>query len=162
MALRQPTKDDLRRLAESHNFELSAEEAEAYEAMLPDMFAALDALDQAPANLPDITYRERDPGTRPSRAADPMHVIFWTVWHVKIHYVRNAVDIKAACRNISCDQDVHLSAPKAVERLRARTLSFIPVECGHPTIRLGQVLSQTVSTNLSAGKDEDLPHIAAL
>lgn len=75
MALRQPTKDDLRRLAESHNFELSTEEAEAYEAMLPDMFVALDALDQAPANLPDITYRERDPGTRPSRENDPLNAI---------------------------------------------------------------------------------------
>ncbi len=75
MALRQPTKEDLHRLAAGHNFELSAEEAEAYEALLPDMFAALDALDQTPANLPEITYRERDPGNRPSREDDPLNAI---------------------------------------------------------------------------------------
>ncbi len=75
MALRQPTKEDLHRLAAGHNFELSAEEAEAYEALLPDMFAALDALDQAPANLPEITYHKRDPGNRPSRENDPLNAI---------------------------------------------------------------------------------------
>ena len=42
---------------------------------LPDMFAALDALDQAPANLPEITYRERKLGNRPSRADDPLNAI---------------------------------------------------------------------------------------
>ena len=75
MTLRKPTKDDLHRLAQANHFELSAEEAEAYEAMLPDMFAALDALDQAPANLPEITYRERESGNRPSRADDPLNAI---------------------------------------------------------------------------------------
>ena len=75
MTLRKPTKDDLHRLAQANHFELSTEEAEAYEAMLPDMFAALDALDQAPANLPEITYRERESGNRPSRADDPLNAI---------------------------------------------------------------------------------------
>ncbi|MCY4388793.1 MAG: amidase [Desulfurellaceae bacterium] len=75
MSLRKPTKDDFHRLAQANHFELSAEEAEAYEAMLPDMFAALDALDQAPANLPEISYREREPGSRPSRADDPLNAI---------------------------------------------------------------------------------------
>ena len=75
MPLRKPTRDDFHRLAQASHFELSAEEAEAYEAMLPDMFAALDALDQAPANLPEIRYREREPGNRPSRADDPLNAI---------------------------------------------------------------------------------------
>ena len=75
MPLRKPTRDDFRCLAHANHFELSAEEAEAYEAMLPDMFAALDALDQAPANLPEISYREREPGSRPSRADDPLNAI---------------------------------------------------------------------------------------
>ena len=75
MTLRKPTQDELQRLAQANHFELNAEEAEAYEAMLPDMFAALDALDQTPANLPDITYRDRDPGNRPSREDDPLNAI---------------------------------------------------------------------------------------
>ncbi|MBI3301481.1 MAG: amidase [Deltaproteobacteria bacterium] len=75
MALRQPTADDLRRLAAANHFELSTEEVEAYQSLMPDMFAALDALDQMPANLPAITYRERDPGRRPSRQEDPLNAI---------------------------------------------------------------------------------------
>lgn len=75
MALRQPSADDLRRLAVANHFELSAEEVEAYQSLMPDMFAALNALDQAPAHLPTITYHERDPGRRPSRQADPFNAI---------------------------------------------------------------------------------------
>ena len=66
MALRKPTGDDLRRLAEAHNFELSEEEVEAFQSMLPGMFTSLDELDQKPSNLPAIAYRDRDPGIRPS------------------------------------------------------------------------------------------------
>src|SRR2546428_617467 len=75
MALRQPSADDLRRLAAANYFELSTEEVAAFQSLLPEMFAALDTLDQAPAQLPAITYRERDPGVRPSRQDDPLNAI---------------------------------------------------------------------------------------
>ena len=75
MALRKPTDDDLRRLAEAHHFELSADELEAFQAKMPGMFASLDELDQKPANLPPIAYRDRDPGTRPSPQDDPLNAI---------------------------------------------------------------------------------------
>src|SRR2546425_5220544 len=75
MALRQPTADELRRLAAVHNFALTNEELDAYQALMPAMFAMLDALDQTPTNLPEITYRERYPGRRPSRQEDPLNAI---------------------------------------------------------------------------------------
>lgn len=75
MALQTPTAEDLRRLAAANHFELNAEEVEVYQSLLPDMFAGLDALDQAPANVPAITYRERDPGRRPSSQEDPLNAI---------------------------------------------------------------------------------------
>ncbi|HEV8716979.1 MAG TPA: amidase [Candidatus Binatia bacterium] len=75
MALRQPTADELRRLAAAHNFELTGEELDAYQTLMPAMFALLDTLDQTPANLPDITYRERYSGRRPSRQEDPLNAI---------------------------------------------------------------------------------------
>lgn len=75
MPLRPPTADDLRRLAVAHHFELTNEEVEAYQALMPDMFAALDALDQMPSHLPPITYRDRDPGRRPSRQEDSLNAI---------------------------------------------------------------------------------------
>ena len=75
MALRKPSVDDLRRLAAAYHFEMTEEEAEAYQALMPDMFAALDTLDQQPSNLPTITHRERDPGRRPARQEDPFNAI---------------------------------------------------------------------------------------
>jgi amidase len=75
MALRQPGAEELRRLAAANHFELSPEEVETFQSLLPDMFAALNALDQAPPELPAITYRERDPGKRPSRQEDPFNAI---------------------------------------------------------------------------------------
>ena len=75
MTLRKPSAEDLRRLAAANHFEVTNEEVEAYLSLIPDMFAALDSLDQAPSNLPAITYRDRDPGRRPQRQDDPLNAI---------------------------------------------------------------------------------------
>jgi amidase len=75
MALRWPTPTDLHRLAAAHHFSLSDAEVSAYESLMPEMFSALDVLDQAPTPLPHIRYRERDRGRRPSRQDDPLNAI---------------------------------------------------------------------------------------
>lgn len=75
MALRKPSAEDLRRLAAANHFDVTNEEVDTYLSLIPDMFAALDSLDQAPSNLPAITYRDRDSGRRPSRQADPLNAI---------------------------------------------------------------------------------------
>ena len=49
MALQPPTAQHLRRLAEAHCFELAEEELAAFQSLLPGIFTALDALDQAPS-----------------------------------------------------------------------------------------------------------------
>ncbi len=75
MALREPTADQLRRLAAANYFELSDEELDAFRSLLPDMFAALNTLEQAPAQLPPIKYHERAVGSRPSPREDPFNAI---------------------------------------------------------------------------------------
>src|SRR3990172_5063994 len=75
MALRPPTAEQLRDLAQANYFELNDEEVAAFQSLLPGMFAALEALEQAPSNLPPIKYRERDAGCRPSREQDPLNAI---------------------------------------------------------------------------------------
>jgi len=75
MVLQWPTATDLHRLAAGHHFTLSEAEVNAYESLMPEMFAALEALDQEPAALPHIRYRERDPGKRPNRQDDPLNAI---------------------------------------------------------------------------------------
>src|SRR5215813_8239831 len=75
MALQPPTAQHLRRLADAHHFELTDDELAAFQSRLPDTFAALDNLDQAPSNLPPLVYCERDPGGRPSRESDPFNAV---------------------------------------------------------------------------------------
>jgi hypothetical protein len=55
MALQPPTAQHLRRLAEAQCFELAEEELAAFQSLLPGIFTALDALDQAPSNLRNQT-----------------------------------------------------------------------------------------------------------
>ncbi len=75
MALQPPNAQTLRRLAGTHRFELGDDELAAFQSLLPGVFAALDALDQAPSNLPRLVYYERNPGGRPSRENDPLNAI---------------------------------------------------------------------------------------
>ncbi len=75
MALRPPTAEDLRKMAAANYFELSADELADFQSLMPDMFTSLDQLDQMPAEPMAITYRERDPGSRPSRQEDPLNAI---------------------------------------------------------------------------------------
>lgn len=100
MALRRPSVEDLQRLAAANHFELSPEEVDAYQALLPDMFAALDALDQAPGQLPPLTYRERDPGNRPGRQEDPLNAI------VRRCSVKGATSGKLAGKRIGVKDNV--------------------------------------------------------
>jgi amidase len=75
MALQPPNAQQLRRLAGIHRFELGDDELAAFQSLLPGVFAALEALDQAPSNLPPLVYCERNPGGRPSRESDPFNAI---------------------------------------------------------------------------------------
>jgi amidase len=75
MALRLPTIEDLHQLAATNYFELSADEAADFLSLMPDMFESLDQLEQMPAPSLPLTYRERDPGSRPSPRDDPLNAI---------------------------------------------------------------------------------------
>jgi amidase len=74
MALRRPTADDLRRLAEMNHFALDAEEAGDYLALLPLLFSGLETLAAEPrAAAADVAGR--DPGARPAAVDDPLNAI---------------------------------------------------------------------------------------
>ncbi len=75
MTLRLPTAEELHRLAEANYFELSPEELADFQSLIPDMFGALNQLEQMPEVRPPLKYRERDPGYRPSRQEDPFNAI---------------------------------------------------------------------------------------
>jgi len=75
MALRLPTAEDLHQMAAANYFELSADEVADFQSLIPSMFASLDRLEQMPEAPVPLTYRERDPGFRPSRQDDPLNAI---------------------------------------------------------------------------------------
>jgi len=59
MALRQPTREDLKQLASANHFALNDDELADFDVMIPAMFATLDILDRAASPLPAAKYAER-------------------------------------------------------------------------------------------------------
>ena len=77
MAIEQPRKEDLKRIANENHFQLSDAEADAIGAMLPPIIAFLDRIDQTLIEpSPSVQrYRERDAGRHPTRAEDPLNAV---------------------------------------------------------------------------------------
>jgi amidase len=77
MAIEQPKKEDLKRIADELHFELSDAEADAIGAMLLPTIAFLDRIDQTTIEpSPSVgRYRERDAGRRPTREEDPLNAV---------------------------------------------------------------------------------------
>ncbi len=75
MTVRLPTDTDLRQMAEANYFELSDQELADFQALMPGWFAAYELLDSMPMPHVPLKYRDRDPGYRPSREADPLNAI---------------------------------------------------------------------------------------
>jgi amidase len=75
MALRRPMREELKQLASANHFALNEDELADFDAMIPQMFATLDLLDQAPSPMPPLKYPERDRGFRPEPKDDPLNAI---------------------------------------------------------------------------------------
>ena len=75
MALRPPTDDDLRRLAEANHFQLNDEEVEGFQAIIPGLFESYEQLDRMPVPKEPLKYAKRDPGQRPAPEDDPLNAI---------------------------------------------------------------------------------------
>ena len=58
MALRMPTAEDLRRLAEANHFELSEEELDAFQGLLLGLFVSYELLEQTPLPQEVLKYRD--------------------------------------------------------------------------------------------------------
>lgn len=75
MALRKPTEQDLRRLAQENRFQLTDEELESFQALIPGLFQSYESLDRMPLPKEPLKYPDRDPGQRPSPQDDPLNAI---------------------------------------------------------------------------------------
>lgn len=75
MPIRIPTEDDLLRLAEENYFELSENELEQFQDLLPRLFADFEVLNRIPLPTTPLKYRDRDAGYKPPGSEDPFNAI---------------------------------------------------------------------------------------
>ena len=75
MVYRLPMAAHLLRSSAVNFFELSEEELNHFQALIPKMFANYDLLERMPLPREPIKYRDRDPGYKPSRQEDPLNAI---------------------------------------------------------------------------------------
>ena len=103
MTIRRPTSQDIQRLADANNFELTDAEISAFEALLPGLFNSYDDLAQLPEQRPPLRYTNRDPGSRPSREDDPYNAI------LRRCAIRGAADGRLAGKRIGLKNNIGVS-----------------------------------------------------
>ena len=75
MTFRLPTPDDLRRLAAANHFELSDDEMESFQTLIPGFLSSYESLERLQMPQEPLKHPDRDPGQRPSRQDDPFNAI---------------------------------------------------------------------------------------
>jgi len=102
MNAERPTRDQLRGVADELGLELSPEELDFFHAVIQPSFAAYDALDGLPDNLPPVTF-PRSPGYRPGDAENPHNA-----WYVKTK-VQGAADGPLAVKTLALKDNICLA-----------------------------------------------------
>jgi len=72
--IRRPTTEEIQALAAQEYMHLTPEEAEAFRGLMDGLLASIDRLDELPQPRLGPTWRERDPGYRPSPDEDPYNI----------------------------------------------------------------------------------------
>ncbi len=85
--------------------------------------------------------------------ANAVDVIFWNVWELKIHYMRQLVNIEAACSDIGRNEYFEHARFKICERFSPCRLAFVAVDCLRDNPINGELLGELVGAMFSTGKD---------
>ena len=103
MTIRRPTPQDVQRLAEANNIELTDAEMSAFEELIPGLFDSFDDLIQLPEQRPPLRYPNRDAGSRPSPEDDPYNAI------LRRCYIRGAAGGRLAGKRIGLKNNISVS-----------------------------------------------------
>ena len=76
MSIRQPTIDDLARVARSYGLNPTREDLESFSGLIAPMLESYDRLDQLPEPTLPVMY-PRDPGHRPKPEDNPLGAWYW-------------------------------------------------------------------------------------
>src|SRR5712664_2741642 len=102
MAVRRPTLDQLRSVAEDLGMHMGDEELKSYDTLMQANYAAYDAVDAMPDYVPAVTY-PRTPGYRPEGEENK-----YNAWYVKTT-VKGASSGKLAGKRIALKDNVCLA-----------------------------------------------------
>src|SRR6202521_746509 len=102
MAVRRPTLDQLRSVAEDLGMHMGEEELKSYDALMQANYAAYDIVDAMPDYVPAVTY-PRTPGYRPEGAEKK-----YNAWYVKTT-IKGAPGGKLAGKKIALKDNVCLA-----------------------------------------------------
>src|SRR5580704_16704196 len=102
MAVRRPTLDQLRSVAEDLGMHMGEEELKSYDALMQGNYAAYDIIDAMPDYVPAVTY-PRTPGYRPSGEENK-----YGAWYVKTE-VKGAASGKLAGKTVALKDNVCLA-----------------------------------------------------
>ena len=102
MAVRRPTLDQLRSVAEDLGMHMGEEELKSYDALMQGNYAAYDIIDAMPDYVPAVTY-PRTPGYRPEGEENK-----YNAWYVKTT-VKGAASGKLAGKTVALKDNVCLA-----------------------------------------------------
>jgi amidase len=102
MAVRRPTLDQLRSVAEDLGMHMGEAELKSYDALMQANYAAYDAVDAMPDYVPEVKY-PRTPGHHPEGEANK-----YNAWYVKTT-VKGAPSGKLAGKTIALKDNVNLA-----------------------------------------------------
>ena len=102
MAVRRPTLDQLRSVAEDLGMHMGEEELKSYDALMQGNYAAYDLVDAMPDYVPAVTY-PRTPGYRPEGDENKHNA-----WYVKTT-IKGAPSGKLAGKTIALKDNVSLA-----------------------------------------------------
>ena len=102
MAVRRPTLDQLRSVAEDLGMHMGDEELKSYDALMQANYAAYDAVDAMPDYVPAVKY-PRTPGYRPEGGENK-----YNAWYVKTE-IKGASSGKLAGKKIALKDNVCLA-----------------------------------------------------
>src|ERR1700726_4425140 len=102
MAVRRPTLDQLRRVAEDLGMTMGDEELKSYDALMQGNYAAYDIIDAMPDYVPAVKY-PRTPGYRPEGEENK-----YNAWYVKTT-IKGAPSGKLAGKTVALKDNVSLA-----------------------------------------------------
>src|SRR5438552_11878412 len=102
MAVRRPTLDQLRSVAEDLGMHMGDEELKSYDALMQANYAAYDAVDAMPDYVPAVTY-PRTPGYRPEGEENK-----YNAWYIKTE-IKGAASGKLAGKTIALKDNICLA-----------------------------------------------------